>query len=105
MTLRSAAAISVSLTEATLTLGGLLAQDVALESLGAHKLAGTSLAETLLGAAVGLHLRHEILLNRLQNTSYLVSLAALSSSKAPLIGASSISMLRPSILGLDSTVA
>ena len=26
------------LTEATLTLGGLLAQDVALESLGAHKL-------------------------------------------------------------------
>ena len=102
MTLRSDLGL---LTEATLTLGGLLAQDVALESLGAHKLAGTSLAETLLGAAVGLHLRHEILLNRLQNTSYLVSLAALSSSKAPLIGASSISMLRPSILGLDSTVA
>ncbi len=54
------------LTETTLTLGGLLGQDVALVGLGAHKLAGTGAAETLLGAAVGLHLRHELLLCRLQ---------------------------------------
>ena len=53
-----------------------------LKALARISLPGTSLAETLLGAAVGLHLRHEILLNRLQNTSYLLSLAALSSSKA-----------------------
>ena len=50
------------LAEATLALGGLLGQDVALESLAAHDLARAGAAETLLGAAVGLHLRHEILL-------------------------------------------
>ena len=46
------------LAEVALALLGLLGKDVALESLGAHDLAGTGDAEALCGALVGLHLRH-----------------------------------------------
>ena len=53
------------LAEVALALGGLLGEDMALEGLSAHELTRAGAAETLLGAAVGLHLRHEFLLNRL----------------------------------------
>ena len=50
------------LAEVALALLGLLGEDVALESLGTHDLAGTGDAEALGGALVGLHLRHCCLL-------------------------------------------
>src|SRR5665213_1099673 len=51
------------LTEAALPLRGLLGKDVALERLVAAHLPRSSHPEALLGALVGLHLRHQYVLN------------------------------------------